>query len=256
MTGVSTPSTVTLIDAERLRTEPALEPLRALPRWVPWRWEAKNDNEFTKVPFQAGSPELKAASNRAETWGPFEQALEAALRTEAAGIGIVITASRLCALDLDHCIDDNGELADWAQSIVNMCRGCYCERTPSGHGLRILGWSQSVAKVPKVKLKINDEGGCLETFRRATRFLTVTGVLWDPIATEWNNLDPVIDFLQAEALQQEPPRPPRERLASDAEFLDEDRLREALDCIPADDRDCMAAGRDGPPYGRYARSMG
>jgi hypothetical protein len=240
------PSVITLDDAERLRNEPALEFLRGLPRWVPWRWEAKADGDFTKVPFQAGSPELKAASNRSETWGTFEQALDAALRTDAAGIGIVITASRLCALDLDHCIDDNGELAEWAQSIVGMCPGCYCERTPSGHGLRILGWSQSVAKVPRVKLKIDENGACLETFRRATRFLTVTGKLWDPSATAMNNLDPVIDFLQAEALRQEPPRPPRERHESDAEFIDEDRLQAALDHIPADDRDMCGCGSAWP----------
>jgi hypothetical protein len=231
------PSTITLDDAVRLRTLPALEPLRALPRWIPWRWEAKADGGWTKVPFQAGQPELKAASNRKETWGPFEVALEAALRTDAAGVGIVITASKLTALDLDHCIDDAGNLAPWAQAIIGACAGCYCERTPSGHGLRVLGFSGQAARVPRVKLKMNDEGGVLEIFRRATRFLTVTGLLWNESSTEMRDLDPLIDYLQAEALRQEPPRPPRERRADDGEFIEDQFLREALKFIPADERD-------------------
>lgn len=52
-------------------------------------------------------------------------------------LGTSIQASKICAIDIDDCISDNG-LSTLAKEIIEMFKDTYIETSPSGNGLRIL----------------------------------------------------------------------------------------------------------------------
>lgn len=114
-------------------TPDAIRELQALPQWVCWRLEIpEGKTRVTKVPYQTNGE--KAASNAPHTWTTYE----AASRAEGfEGVGFVVAASDpYCGIDLDGCINAAGELADWAERLVELFAS-YTEITPSGQGLRI-----------------------------------------------------------------------------------------------------------------------
>ncbi|MEX2214007.1 MAG: phage/plasmid primase, P4 family [Phycisphaeraceae bacterium] len=107
--------------------------LRALPRWVLWRWQQRK-NKRTKVPFQAsGAP---AKSTDPATWTTFESALSAFDAGGFDGIGFAL-GDGIAGIDLDSAIDEAGILHPWAREIVNRIKS-YTEVSPSGRGLHII----------------------------------------------------------------------------------------------------------------------
>lgn len=74
--------------------------LRALPQWVVWRYEVRNDRR-TKVPY---SPDglHKASIHDPGTWGTFDRAVAGALAPNVDGIGFVLTENDPYAgIDID-----------------------------------------------------------------------------------------------------------------------------------------------------------
>jgi primase-polymerase (primpol)-like protein len=65
---VSTPSKPETFNGDLANLPEALEPLTRLHRWCVWKWEWKQD-KWTKVPYQARYPSVKAKSNDPSTWG-------------------------------------------------------------------------------------------------------------------------------------------------------------------------------------------
>src|SRR5207249_3819246 len=87
------------------------------------------------------------------------------------GIGFVVTANDpYVGLDLDHCRDDHGAIAPWAQAIVNEFQS-YTEITPSQHGLRI--WVRGTWPENRGRRK-NVGDGQIEVYGRE-RYFTVSG---------------------------------------------------------------------------------
>ena len=114
---------------------------------------------------------------------------------KADGVGFVLTGTDIAAIDLDKCRDsETAALAPWARKILDMARNAYCEVTVSGTGLRIIG----IATGPEVHRAFNlDGGGRIEIFRRATRYITVSGLELSD-CTELPNIDRLIDDLVAQ----------------------------------------------------------
>src|SRR5262249_35233052 len=101
------------------------------------------------------------------------------------------------ALDLDDCFagDWKGDwqLAPWAQKLVERA-GSYCEVTPSGNGVRILGLADG-GEVPALQRHM--PVGKLEIFRNTNRYICVTGAQiagGDALV----DIDPLIDALAAD----------------------------------------------------------
>ena len=107
---------------------------------------------------------------------PWEKGLETlsgSLTGPVAGIGFVLStkvpllegSAPLVGIDLDHCIDEHGTIADWAQEIISTVNS-YTELSPSGTGVRIF-----------VKGTLPEDGrkvGNVEMYQNK-RYLTVTG---------------------------------------------------------------------------------
>jgi hypothetical protein len=176
---------------------PALAPLFSDRNWVIWKWVSKNQ-KWTKPPFCVANPECHAANNRPETWGMHSTAVSAVLAGKANGIGFVLTDTRYAAVDLDKCCDpETGTIDAWAQSIVGRAPNAYVEITVSGTGLRVIGVAIGPQTHRKFAVSNAREGAAVEVYRKATRFITVSGMQIGDCA-ELTNIDALIDYIVAQ----------------------------------------------------------
>jgi putative DNA primase/helicase len=138
------------------------------PQWVCWRLEKRRD-KVTKVPYTPGT-ECRASSTDLLTWRTFLEAFVACERGEPPydGIGFVFcSADPFVGIDLDGCRDPkSGEIAPWAQAIIDRVEEGYVEISPSGTGIHII-----------VEGIVRDGGmrkGPIEMYAR-DKFFTITG---------------------------------------------------------------------------------
>jgi hypothetical protein len=118
----------------------ALDALAEQPRWVAWRIEDRNGKP-TKIPYSPQGGMAKA--DDPSTWG-----LRTAAEARAAeiangkggGVGIQLGElgddTFLAGVDLDSCLDDDGEIAAWAATILSALPS-YAEKSPSGRGIKL-----------------------------------------------------------------------------------------------------------------------
>lgn len=178
---------------------PALLPLIAEPCWVIWRWEFSSVRaKWTKVPYQPLRPTVKARSNAPQTWSTHEDAVGRFAAGDADGIGFMLKDSEVGAFDIDDCRNrETGEIAAWAGPLIEEAAS-YTEVTVSGTGLRIIGLGAG-AHVHRNQAMPGATGGRIETYRRATRYIVITGLeLSEGSAGRLNNLDNMIDRVVAE----------------------------------------------------------
>ena len=143
-----------------IKTENIPEELKSRPQWVVWHAVGEKPD---KVPY---SPRTcrKASSTDLTTWSTFEEAVEAYEQNEYAGLGFVFSSGdRYTGIDLDNCVDGNGEIAGWALEIARSFDS-YTELSTTGTGLHIIVRGD----VP------NRRKGDLEVYS-SKRFFTVTG---------------------------------------------------------------------------------
>lgn len=151
--------------------------LRARPRWLPWRgeWNQKRNKgagKWDKIPYH------KIGTTRPDRWKPFDEALQ--LLTgggdEFRGLGYCVTGDAgLVFIDLDDCALADGTPDAWAQGIIDQVAS-YTERSPSGHGFRII----ALADGPEPDWTRHGERDGIEVYWGASaRFLTVTGLPLD-----------------------------------------------------------------------------
>ena len=117
-----------------VKVESIPEELRARPQWVVWK--AVGDKP-DKVPYSAKTGR-RASSTDLLTWSTFEEALEAYENGDHAGLGFVFSsADPYTGIDLDNCVDEDGEIALWALEIVRYFDS-YTELSATGTGLHII----------------------------------------------------------------------------------------------------------------------
>jgi len=158
--------------------------LRESPQWVAWiAVPNPKRGKPDKVPVNAKTGRPGSTTNP-ETWASFDVAAKfyqgklGKLHTiwtrdgnktgPIAGVGFVLTEdSPFVGIDIDHCIDSQGNIASFAQQIINRM-GSYTEVSPSGTGIRIF----VKGNMPTSGFKNTDVG--LEVYK-SKRYLTVTG---------------------------------------------------------------------------------
>jgi len=146
-------------------------------QWVCWRTQERGGKQ-TKIPVTPATGQFASATDPS-TWTTFENAREAALDGELAGIGFVFTDDGpLVGVDLDACRDpDTGAIDAWAETVVDILES-YTEVSPSGTGLHVL----TEGTLPGDRNRRGD----LEVYETA-RFFTVTG---DQIASTPDDVHP------------------------------------------------------------------
>lgn len=108
------------------------EKLKQCGRFCLWKYEMRKGRQ-TKVPYQISG--AKADPGDRDTFADFLPALSAYQKGGYSGIGIGIFDD-LCAVDIDHCIED-GKLSAMAENVVCLMDS-YTETSPSGTGVRII----------------------------------------------------------------------------------------------------------------------
>lgn len=150
--------------------------LRARRQWFIWKAEHKEGQvKATKVPYRVDRPGVKASTTNEKSWGTFEQAVKVHAKTpDSTGIGYVFTEQdQYIGIDLDHCIDSNGEIAPWAQEKLEQFQGAYQELSVSRTGIHIIAQGNPLQHARKVG--DHPVPGCgVEVYDR-TRYFTVSG---------------------------------------------------------------------------------
>jgi putative DNA primase/helicase len=143
--------------------------LRSTPQWVAWRYITR-DGKQTKAPVSPHDGSL-ADSTSGNTWGTFEDAVEACQRDGSlAGVGFVFTADDpYCGVDLDNSIDAEGNIKPWAVDLLAKLDS-YAEVSPSNRGLKVF----IKANKPGKRCRKAYHDGGIEIYDR-DRFFTVTG---------------------------------------------------------------------------------
>lgn len=149
--------------------------LRNRNQFIIWKYELVRDKEglptgrITKVPYNPKTGK-RAASNSRNSWSDFDTACRAVDKYDANGVGIMF-ANGLIGIDIDHCIDDEGNLSDVAKEITKAIDS-YTEYSPSGKGLHIFCFG----KIPNEGNKRDD----VEIYSK-DRFFTLTGDLFEGV---------------------------------------------------------------------------
>ena len=230
-----------------MSTADGLHGFADLPLWLTWRYETRQGRDRpTKVPYAHTG--LKASSIEPSTWAKRAIAEHAAKRDNRNGIGLVLAplggGRHLGGIDLDSCLDDEGNLAPWAREFVELLNS-YTEVSPSGHGLKVffthdervtlvegLHW-RSEAK------RAAPDGGKepgIEFYLRA-RYFTVTEKTFESFdAVRLVDLD-TLRAVQAkmEAFAAKPKAPTHRSPATHRHDDDQRRLFAALAAIPGED---------------------
>jgi putative DNA primase/helicase len=141
--------------------------------WLVWRKRPKaNDpTRFDKVPYYAASGRTRSGQQGTEDdrrqLVTFDVAIQAMVIKGFNGIGIaMLPGNGFSALDFDHCIDEQGDIADWAMDLLNELPDIYVERSPSKTGLR--------AFIPDIGIDKKNHQQGFEVFSHKG-FVTVTG---------------------------------------------------------------------------------
>ena len=139
-----------------------------------WKLE-KRKGKPTKVPYNPRTGQL-AKTNDAATFSDFGTAMKAYAMGGWDGIGYRVSEG-IGAIDIDHCIREDGSLNDVAASILGIFSDAYFERSPSGSGLRGFFRLSPDFAYDKTIYYINNRQHGLEVYLPGTtnRFVTVTG---------------------------------------------------------------------------------
>ena len=134
--------------------------LKVRPQWVVWKAVGTKPE---KVPYSARTGR-RASSTDLMTWSTFPEALEAYERSNYDGLGFVFcSGDPYTGIDLDNCVDENGEIAPWALEIAHNLGG-YTELSATGSGLHIIVRGNAP----------NRRKGDIEVYS-SKRFFTMTG---------------------------------------------------------------------------------
>jgi uncharacterized protein (DUF927 family) len=152
---------------------PIPEELKQNANWCGWKYEIVNGRK-TKVPYNLQTLE-KAKSNDISTFRDFsfaEDAFTLGGFVDGLGIGIFNDYS---AIDIDHCITDDGFLSDAATDICTTMKS-YVEKSPSKTGVRIIFKTNDfVYDKEKYYIKNPNNGIEIYTTGVSNRFVTITG---------------------------------------------------------------------------------
>jgi putative DNA primase/helicase len=137
--------------------------IKAIPRWVVWKWKW-GTNKWDKPPLQVdGSP---ASTTNPRHLTTFDRAMAAEKQYDGIGVALGDKGVGLICIDLDDCFVDDKVTAE-AEAIVERFK-TYTEYSPSNEGLKL--WLRGTYDDSRWRIV----KGNIEVYR-AHRYLTVTG---------------------------------------------------------------------------------
>ena len=138
--------------------------------WAGWIAKRRNGKpgKWNKAPRSLITGEM-IGTDKPELFGTFEQAKTAYATGRYTGVGVLLTGNGIVGVDIDDfdaTFKEKPAVKAWVTTAIKA--GAYCERSPSGNGLRLF----MRGKLPGTGRK----SGSLEIYDNG-RFLTVTGAV-------------------------------------------------------------------------------
>lgn len=132
----------------------------------------------SKLPFQING--IPARSNDASTFVEFAKLLDCNNLSDYKGVAVSVQASKLCAIDIDHCLEKQGDfstISKLGSDIVEKFKDyAYVEISFSGFGIRILFFQKCI---PDYKthyyIKNSEIGVEYYQYDQLGRYVSVTG---------------------------------------------------------------------------------
>ena len=150
--------------------------LKALDRWVLWKYtwivNKKKEGKWTKVPHSAVNGYMIDATN-VDNGASFMQAAQALRKNKPKfdGLGFIL-GDGIAGIDMDDCIDNDGNLDERGLRMSKAYAGTYAEVSPSGQGFKII---LNIGKDPKLA-SIGTSRDDMEIYG-GKRYFAVTGSL-------------------------------------------------------------------------------
>ena len=148
--------------------------------WCGWKFTPNEEGIMVKKPFNVATG-FGAKSNDPSTFVGYATLLNNLHKyltidadgKQQGGVGLGIFRG-YSAIDIDHCIDENGIISDMAKDIIDFCQS-YTEYSPSKTGIRIIFKTQ--VKIDKNEFYINNQHLGLEIYisDNTNKFVTITG---------------------------------------------------------------------------------
>jgi len=170
--------------------------LRGGAGWLLWRYEIKN-GKWTKPPVNVDGVKINVGDP--DNWVDFTTVLQSYQKEGSGfdGIGISLNSMpELAGVALDHCVEGE-KIEPWALEIIEELGG-YAEISPSGTGIRVLGYGK-LRRVGRKK-------GNIEMYD-ADRYLTVTGHKLDNLASDLLEFDEALNRVHARIWPDSPEDP-------------------------------------------------
>lgn len=152
-------------------------------RWCVWSYQYSVDGKKTKVPYQING--AKASTSNPSTWNNLNSVIKNIEKFD--GIGFIVGAGFI-GIDFDDCFDlQKHKFNDNATLQREFCENNngYKEISPSGNGLKIIGWCPNIKEMDIIKKQPNKSGfnrrkvpGGPVEFYFGDRFFTVTTNLY------------------------------------------------------------------------------
>lgn len=169
--GSSTVKTPRPVAQVALRLGAIPKELKKLDRWILWRYSLiEKTGKWTKTPHSAVSGHKVDATNFAN--GVDFTSAVAALKAGKGrfdGLGFLL-GEGIAGIDVDDCIDSNGNLDERGQQLSDAYKGTYAEVSPSGQGFKILVNIGDDAKLAVIGKNTGDT-----EIYGSNRYFTVTG---------------------------------------------------------------------------------
>lgn len=206
------------------------EPLRNMSCFLLWKAEPDAKGKMRKTPYYASGTRRRGRLDTPEDLAQlvsFDEACEALRLGDYAGLGFALTGTGVGAFDLDHILDNDGELltdhSGYHLVLEARAAGAYIEISPSGQGLRMIG-----ACSIQGAYSVHDT-----EFWSSGRYVTVTG-------TVWANPGGWVDLTGLRAALNPHTKPVGAHDGNDEQIITPlilEELKSALEAIDADSRD-------------------
>ncbi len=152
---------------ERLRKNVPDE-MKSRPNWVAISTFEKENGKLGKRPIDCNTGKY-AESDKPETWSDFDTACKFTRENGLLTLAYALDGKdKIACIDLDGCIQENGDFTELAQKTFKLGDGTYSEKSVSGKGLHVFG------KTDGMDLRSFSKDGDME-FYRSARFIAVTG---------------------------------------------------------------------------------
>ncbi|MDP9359581.1 MAG: phage/plasmid primase, P4 family [Chloroflexota bacterium] len=194
-------------------------------QFVGWSWEYRK-TKWTKPPLRADGSGY-AKSDDPSTWASFDVVFAAYQRGAFDGIGRPLKAGGdIFFIDLDHCRDpETGEISPWARPILRLFRHTYQEISPTGTGIKIIGYGR-IPGSRHVKPMVGRPGAQVELYDSG-KYTTLTGHRRDEAASCLADCQAALDTIYPEFFPPQGNEPPPAFTRSAGDDDDDRRLDRA-----------------------------